>query len=215
MPVRLQGSCRCGAVRFTLDSHTPYPYQLCYCSICRKTAGGGGYAINIMGDAATLAIEGRDAIEIYQAEIRDENGTCRTSSGERNFCRHCGTALWLWDENWPDLVHPLASVIDTAPANSARAHASDAAIQGGLGDARFRARGQTIRALPRPVHRRLAPVTKPLDRVILPVSSRSHHSEPYSSSGFSWYFSSFFGSASSCFGFGGSTVAFTVLDTLR
>ena len=51
MPMRLEGSCRCGAVRFSVDSHTPYPYQRCYCSICRKSAGGGGYAINIMGDS--------------------------------------------------------------------------------------------------------------------------------------------------------------------
>ena len=51
MPVRLEGSCRCGAVRFAVASHTPQPYQLCYCSICRKTAGGGGYAINLMGVA--------------------------------------------------------------------------------------------------------------------------------------------------------------------
>jgi len=49
MPMRLEGSCRCGAISFSVDSHTPYPYQRCYCSICRKSAGGGGYAINIMG----------------------------------------------------------------------------------------------------------------------------------------------------------------------
>ena len=46
MPMRLEGSCRCGAISFSVDSHTPYPYQRCYCSICRKSAGGGGYAIN-------------------------------------------------------------------------------------------------------------------------------------------------------------------------
>ena len=34
MPMRLEGSCRCGAVSFSVDSHTPYPYQRCYCSIC-------------------------------------------------------------------------------------------------------------------------------------------------------------------------------------
>ena len=42
-----EGSCHCGAVRFRAESPTPYPYQACYCSICRKTAGGGGYAINL------------------------------------------------------------------------------------------------------------------------------------------------------------------------
>ena len=25
----------------------------------------------------------------------------------------CGSALWLWDARWPDLVHPHASAIDT------------------------------------------------------------------------------------------------------
>ena len=69
MPIRLEGSCRCGAVSFSFDSHTPYPYQRCYCSICRKSAGGGGYAINIMGVADTLKVKGRRAIGVWHAQI--------------------------------------------------------------------------------------------------------------------------------------------------
>ena len=95
MPLTLEGSCRCGAIRFTVESHTPQPYQRCYCSICRKTAGGGGYAINIMGVAETLRVRGRPAI--YRAEICDAGGNCETSSGERNFCPRCATALWMAD----------------------------------------------------------------------------------------------------------------------
>src|SRR5262245_54401568 len=56
--MRLEGSCRCGAISFSVDSHTPYPYQRCYCSICRKSAGGGGYAISIMVD--TVAVIAQD-----------------------------------------------------------------------------------------------------------------------------------------------------------
>lgn len=111
MPLTLEGSCRCGAVRFTVASHTPHPYQRCYCSICRKTAGGGGYAINIMGVAATLRVRGKPAL--YRAEICDAKGQCETSSGERKFCPRCATALWMADPNWPELVHPFASAIDT------------------------------------------------------------------------------------------------------
>jgi hypothetical protein len=123
MPMTLSGSCRCGAVRFAVDSHTPNPYQLCYCSICRKTAGGGGYAINIMGDHDTLKVEGDASIGIYQAEIEDATGRCRTSSGQRHFCTGCASALWLYDETWPELVHPFASVIDTAlPIAPERTH---------------------------------------------------------------------------------------------
>lgn len=121
--MKLSGSCRCRAVRFTLDSHTPIPYQLCYCSICRKTAGGGGYAINIMGDYETLKIAGGDAIGVYRAEIEDETGQCRTSSGQRHFCTRCAAALWLFDETWSALVHPFASAIDTSlPAAPERTH---------------------------------------------------------------------------------------------
>jgi hypothetical protein len=117
MPIRLEGSCRCGAVRFAMDSHTPQPYQLCYCSICRKTAGGGGYAINLAGVAGTLAVTGREALAIYQAEIEEpgEDGVCRlqTSPAQRHFCRRCASALWLFDPRWPELVHPFASAIDS------------------------------------------------------------------------------------------------------
>ena len=56
--MRLDGSCHCGGVRFRVESHTPYPFMRCYCSICRKTQGGGGYAINIMGEADTLEVRG-------------------------------------------------------------------------------------------------------------------------------------------------------------
>jgi hypothetical protein len=116
MPVQLEGSCRCGAVRFSVASHSPVPYQRCYCSICRKTAGGGGYAINIMGAADTLAVTGGASVRIYHAEIETaEGGACRleTSPAERHFCRRCATALWLSDPRWPDLVHPFASAVDT------------------------------------------------------------------------------------------------------
>ncbi|MDZ4876955.1 MAG: hypothetical protein CLLPBCKN_008507 [Chroococcidiopsis cubana SAG 39.79] len=45
----LLGSCHCGAVSFSANSPQTYPYMRCYCSICRKTAGASGYAINLAG----------------------------------------------------------------------------------------------------------------------------------------------------------------------
>lgn len=124
MPMLLKGSCRCGSIRFEVQSHTPVPYQLCYCSICRKQQGGGGYAINLGADARTLTIEGEEHLGLYRAEIQDhERPHCETSTGERRFCRNCGTALWLYDPTWPDLVHPFASAIDTdLPSASERVH---------------------------------------------------------------------------------------------
>ena len=123
MPMRLEGSCRCGAVSFGVASHTPQPYQLCYCTICRKTAGGGGYAINLGALQDSLEIRGKSAIGVFRAEIAEDDGRCRTSTGERNFCQACGTALWLFDPTWPDLVHPFASAIDSKlPTPPERVH---------------------------------------------------------------------------------------------
>ena len=91
--MQLKGSCHCGAVRFSLQSRHPYPFNVCYCSICRKTNGGGGYAINLSGDFNSLAIDGEENISVYQA-ILDDGGK---SPAKRNFCGRCGAGLWLWE----------------------------------------------------------------------------------------------------------------------
>lgn len=107
--MQLEGSCHCAAVRFAVESHQPVPYLRCYCSICRKTAGAGGFAINLGAVHATLRVQGGEHVSVYHAK-RDDGSEC---SGRRHFCKHCGSALWLWDPTWPDLVHPHASAIDT------------------------------------------------------------------------------------------------------
>lgn len=104
----LEGSCHCRHVTFTLESAHPYPFNYCYCSICRKTQGGGGYAINLSGDAESLKITGSENIAVYQVQL--EQGV---SPAERRFCKLCGSGLWCWDSRWPELVHPFASAIDT------------------------------------------------------------------------------------------------------
>lgn len=111
--MRLEGSCHCRVVRFSLSSRHPVPYQLCYCSICRKTQGGGGYAINLAGDADTLEVEGRSQTRTYHAILRASDGSERQSDAERVFCGRCGSALWLYDPSWPELIHPFASAIDS------------------------------------------------------------------------------------------------------
>lgn len=118
--MKLDGSCHCGKVRFSVESRAPYPFMRCYCSICRKTAGGGGYAINLHGDAATLTVHGMKHVAVYRVRLdRTEGGkgapnaARRKSSGRRHFCSHCGSALWVYDPQWPDLVHPFASAIDS------------------------------------------------------------------------------------------------------
>src|SRR5438045_3564091 len=113
--MQIQGSCYCAQVKFSARSHTPYPYMRCYCSICRKTAGGGGYAINIMAQADTLQIQGSEHAAFHQARVEDANrpGELSISPGKRFFCTRCGSALWVADPQWPQWIYPFASAIDT------------------------------------------------------------------------------------------------------
>lgn len=122
--VELDGSCQCGKVSFNVKSDYAYPYQLCYCSICRKTEGGGGFAINLSADTRTLVINGEEHIKIHHARIQNpEDKSAHVSSGERHFCGECGTYLWVYDDNYPELCHPFVSAIDTPlPIPPSRTH---------------------------------------------------------------------------------------------
>lgn len=117
--MHLKGSCHCGAVAFSCESRHPYPYMRCYCSICRKVAGGGGYAINLGGEADTLKVRGQEYVHVYQ--VKQPDGS--ESPSGRRFCGRCGTMLWVWDNRWPELIHPFASAIDTPlPAPPSKVH---------------------------------------------------------------------------------------------
>ena len=112
--MKLEGSCHCGAVRFRLEADSPCPFMRCYCSICRKTAGAGGYAINLGGQRASFKLKGRKHVSVYRAHLLDsQTGKRKRSSARRHFCKHCGSPLWVWDPTWPELIHPHASAIDT------------------------------------------------------------------------------------------------------
>ena len=106
--MQLEGSCYCGAVKFSVAAYAPVPFLRCYCSICRKSAGGGGYAINLGAKAATMKVTGEKNIGVFHAVIDGKE-----SEGRRHFCKKCGTALWVFDPRWPDLIHPFASAIDS------------------------------------------------------------------------------------------------------
>ena len=112
--MHLEGSCHCQKIKFTVESKEPVPFMRCYCSICRKTAGAGGYAINLGAVTQSMKVTGKRYLRIYRAHLPDKTGGGdQISSGRRYFCAKCGTALWLWDPSWPELVHPHAGAIDT------------------------------------------------------------------------------------------------------
>jgi hypothetical protein len=109
--MRLDGSCQCGGVRFHVESDTPYPFMICYCSICRKTSGA--VTSNIMGKRDTLTISGKRLLKVHHAVMRAPGKRATRSSAERWFCGRCGSHLYLLDDRWPEGVWPNAAAIDT------------------------------------------------------------------------------------------------------
>ncbi|CAG8536493.1 13374_t:CDS:2 [Funneliformis mosseae] len=120
--MELQGSCHCEKVKFTVKSQTPVPFMRCYCSICRKVDGGGGYSINIMGQARiirinndTLKVNGMEYVKSYRG-IKDKSlpkNRQKECGNKRHFCGECGCMLWAYDQQYPEWCYPFASAIDT------------------------------------------------------------------------------------------------------
>lgn len=90
-------------------------------------------------------MRGQRHLRIYRAQIPDaRGGGTHESSARRYFCRHCGSALWVWDPTWPELVRPHAGAIDTPlPEPPDHVHclvgskATWVEIEGKSGDPRF------------------------------------------------------------------------------
>ena len=120
--MKIEGSCHCGAVKFAVEAPEPTPFLRCYCSICRKTAGSGGYGINLGARSDTLTIAGEEHIRFYHPGS-GETGTGALGPSGRRFCSRCGSPLWNFDSRWPDLLHPHAGAIDSElPTPPERTH---------------------------------------------------------------------------------------------
>ncbi|MCD0503630.1 GFA family protein [Bordetella petrii] len=83
-----QGSCHCGAVRFTVNADAPTSAISCNCSHCRRK----GFLLSFfLADVFTLDA-GADALQSYQFN---------THKIDHRFCRHCGTEPVAYGAN-PD-----------------------------------------------------------------------------------------------------------------
>ena len=108
----LEGSCHCGAVRFSVEAPHPYPFALLLLDLPQDRRAGG-YAINLGGDAATLKVEGAEHVRSTVRGWRRSGEA--PEQAERKFCGELrlgrsGSGI----RRWPELLHPHASAIDSA-----------------------------------------------------------------------------------------------------
>lgn len=88
----LQGSCNCGAVKFTL-AQAPTDASACHCTQCRKQSGHYFASANLPKEA--VALTGGENLTWYQASEKVRRG----------FCSKCGA--WLF---WEPLFRDWTSV---------------------------------------------------------------------------------------------------------
>lgn len=94
-----QGSCLCGAVRFTIQGELHAP-DACHCSQCRKQSGHYWVSTDVARSAIQLT--GEEHLTWYQSSPKVRRG----------FCSVCGSALF-WDPPARDFIGVAMGALDT------------------------------------------------------------------------------------------------------
>ena len=103
-----QGSCLCGAVRFTVEGDLPGP-DACHCVHCRKISGH--YNVSTDVPRAAVTITGEDAITWFQSSDKVRRG----------FCSTCGCNLFF-DPLFHDWTSIAMGAFDTPTHTQVRIH---------------------------------------------------------------------------------------------
>lgn len=103
-----EGSCLCGAVRFTATGSLR-GVVYCHCSQCRKQTGHYYAATNVADD--DLAIRGAENITWYEA----------SSYAKRGFCSVCGSALF-WKRNEAEEISVMAGAFEQPTGLKGESH---------------------------------------------------------------------------------------------
>lgn len=105
MPEPLQGSCLCGAVRFTIDAPVK-ELRACHCRNCQKASGAAGSVNAVVPSASFRVTQG--APRRYSAHA--DSGRLL----HRYFCADCGAPIYSQRELTPETVVVRAGLFDNA-----------------------------------------------------------------------------------------------------
>ena len=100
--MQYQGSCHCGAVKFTVDAPASLEVDRCNCSICQKS----GFLHLIVPKSKFKLIAGKDSLTSYRFN---------TGVAEHTFCEVCGIKPFYIPRSNPDGVDVNVNCLDTQP----------------------------------------------------------------------------------------------------
>ena len=102
MPVRIEGGCACGAVRYRSPEAPKFSFH-CHCRQCQQ-ATGTGHSSLLMVPAASLEVEG----ELKFFETAADSG----NAVSHGFCPNCGCPLISFSAGFPDNRYVMVGSLD-------------------------------------------------------------------------------------------------------
>jgi hypothetical protein len=99
----IEGSCLCGAIRFTIDAPVK-ELRACHCRNCQKASGAGG-SVNAVLPASAFRIT-KGTPKRYSAHA--DSGRLL----HRHFCADCGSPIYTLREATPETVVVRAGLFD-------------------------------------------------------------------------------------------------------
>ncbi|KAK1585203.1 glutathione-dependent formaldehyde-activating enzyme [Colletotrichum navitas] len=119
IPSLIDGSCLCGAVKYTIGEGYGLTV-LCHCNSCRKFTGSSfganslidrktkAHANLFVGQNLTVQDPGSN-VSVYKSQTADSGGTLA-----RSFCRLCGSSLFVATHETSDKVAVTSGTMNDA-----------------------------------------------------------------------------------------------------
>ncbi len=114
MREQIEGTCRCGAVRYRLATGTMPPVYCCHCRVCQTWSGSAFTEQAVIAEAQIEVTAG--AVEIY------ESVTASGATSTQRLCGLCHTRLWNTNSARPGLAVVRAGTLDASETLVPRAH---------------------------------------------------------------------------------------------
>jgi hypothetical protein len=105
MTARHDGGCLCGDVRYTTTAE-PLRVTVCHCTFCQKFTGTA-FLVEPVFRRQDFHVVAGPSLTTY--DHRSDTSQKRVTL---NFCRRCGTTMWLDLERFPDILGLCGGTFD-------------------------------------------------------------------------------------------------------
>ncbi|MES2754928.1 MAG: GFA family protein [Pseudomonadota bacterium] len=108
----IEGGCRCGACRYTIDLPALPPVYACHCHICQRWSGSA-FSLQALIPEAALQVDG--PVVLYEKVTEDRTSTQR-------LCGACHSRLYNTNTRRPGVAVVRAGTLDRSEDLECRAH---------------------------------------------------------------------------------------------